>query len=123
MKNMKYQGNNMQHVCKCGLAAMILSVGVLPAFAQETETTEVPVKREAKAQKKYQMKEIKGKVVDAATGEVLAGVQVQAYNNGLYTAMTDDTGTFTISVPEFVTSLTAKLESYNMVRVALGKGD
>lgn len=123
MKNMKYQGNNMQHACKCGLAAMILSVGVLPAFAQEAETTEVPVKREAKAQKKYQMKEIKGKVVDAATGEVLAGVQVQAYNNGLYTAMTDDTGTFTISVPEFVTSLTAKLESYNMVRVALGKGD
>lgn len=123
MNNMKYQNNMMQRVCKCGLAAMIFSIGALPAFAQEAEAAEAPVKREAKAQKKYQMKEIKGKAVDAATGEVLAGVQIQAYNNGSYTAMTDDTGTFTISVPTFVTSLTAKLESYNMVRVPVGKSD
>ena len=120
MENMKYQKNNMQRVCKCGLAAMIFSIGALPAFAQEEAPEVAPVKKEAKAQKKYQMVEIKGKAVDAATGEVLAGVQIQAYNNGSYTAMTDDTGTYTISVPTFVTSLTAKLESYNMVRVPVG---
>ena len=104
MENMKYQKNNMQRVCKCGLAAMIFSIGALPAFAQEEAPEVAPVKKEAKAQKKYQMVEIKGKAVDAATGEVLAGVQIQAYNNGSYTAMTDDTGTYTISVPSFVTS-------------------
>lgn len=120
MNNMKYQNNNMQRVCKCGLAAMIFSLGVLPAFSQDAEAVEAaPVKKETKTTKTYPTREIKGKVVDAATGELLAGVQVQAYNNGRYTAMTDDTGTFTISVPEFVTSLSVNLQSYNMVRVPL----
>jgi len=122
MKNMKYQGNKVQRTIKCGFAAMIFSMGVLPVCAQDAETVAAPEAREAKAPK-YQMIEIKGKAVDAATGEVLAGVQIQAYNNKNYTSMTDDTGTFTISVPTFVTSLTAKLESYNMVRVPVGKGD
>jgi hypothetical protein len=51
MENMKYQKNNMQRVCKCGLAAMIFSIGALPAFAQEEAPEVAPVKKEAKAQK------------------------------------------------------------------------
>ncbi len=118
MKNMKYQSNKMQRVCQFGLAAMIFSMGVLPMNAQE-EAAPAPAKKEATAKKNYEMMEVKGKVVDAATGEVLAGVQVQAYNNGSYTAMTDETGTFSIKVPTFVTSLTAKLEGYNLVRFSV----
>lgn len=117
---MQDQNIKVQRVCKYGLAAMIFFMGILPAVAQEeADTTAAPVKREVKAQKKYPMVEVKGKVVDAATGQVLAGAQIQAYNNRLYTAMADEQGEFTISVPKFVTSLQAKLEGYNMARVAL----
>lgn len=121
MKNMQYQNINAQRVCKYGLAAMIFFMGVLPISAQEEVSAEAAdtVKREVKAQKKYPMVEIKGKVVDAATGLVLAGTQIQAYNNRFYTAMTDENGEFTISVPTFVTSLTFNLDGYNMSRVAL----
>ncbi len=118
MKNMQYTIKNMQRICQFGLAAMIFWVGTFPVNAQES--TDAPVQKEAKAKKEYRMTEVKGKVVDAATGDVLAGVQMQAYNNSSYTAMTDETGTFTIKIPDFVTSLTAKLEGYNMVRVAIG---
>ncbi len=125
MKNIQYQNKNMQRICQYGLAAMIFWMGTLPVQAQEEADVAAPVKKEAKAKAEYEMMEVKGRVYDAATGEVLAGVQLQAYNNASYTAMTDDKGVFTIKVPTFVTSVTAKLEGYNLVRAALGnaKGD
>ncbi len=87
--------------------------------AQE-EATAAPVKMEAAAKKTETLVEVKGTITDAATGEVLAGVQVQAYNNAKYTAMTDESGSYTIKVPTYVTSIVAKLEGYNMVRTAFG---
>lgn len=109
---------------KKGFAAMIFFMGVLPVMAQdevEAEVAEAPVKKEVKkVQKQYPMKEVKGKVVDAATGKALAGVQLRAYNNPYYTAMTDEDGSYTIKVPTFVTSLAANLEGYNLVRTPLG---
>lgn len=107
------------------LAALLL-LPALPAAAQEEEDgdsvvveTEVTAKRPVKAIKTYPMMEIKGKVVDASTGEGLGGVQLKSFNNAYYTAMTDEDGTYTISVPTFVTSITAVLEGYNLVQVPL----
>ena len=123
MKQIRLYSKNMLRVCKYGLTAAIFIMGALPMAAQDEadapagadELPAAPVKKEKK-QKTYPMMEISGTVFDAATGEGLAGVQVKSYNNSYYTAMTDSVGNYTIKVPTFVTSITASLEGYNLVR-------
>lgn len=120
-----YNSTNTQRICKYGLAAMMFFMGAsLPVLAQDEvssdeEVASAPVKKQAKPMKKYPMVEIKGKVVDAATGEALAGVKLHAYNNSNYTAMTDENGEYTISVPTFVTSIATEYEDYNTNRVSI----
>jgi TonB-linked SusC/RagA family outer membrane protein len=120
----------MQHFNKFGLtltslkfAALMFCLGTaLPVVAQEeaeTEEAAVAPRKKAKPVKKYPTIEVSGKVVDAATGEPLAGAQIQAYNNINYTAMTGEDGTFVINVPKFVTSLAVNLEGYNLNRTSL----
>lgn len=120
-----YLNNDMLRFCKAGIATMIFCVGVLPMSAQDDEE-ETEVVEEAPAPKKvkrdikrYPMMEITGKVIDASTGEPLAGVRVKSYNNSFYTAMTDEEGNYKISVPTFVTSLSASFEGYNISQVAI----
>lgn len=127
MKNMQsYNSALIQRVCKCGFTLAMFLLGTsLPAAAQDDATDEAsaeaaaPKKKAAKQAKQYPMVEVKGKVVDAATGEPLAGVQLQSFNNNRYTAMTDENGEYTINVPEFVTSITVQLEGYNQVRTSI----
>lgn len=117
----------MQHFNKFGIAALMFFLGTaLPVVAQdeaqdEEATEEVAAKpvKKAKEMKKYPTVEVKGKVVDAATGEPLPGAQIQAYNNMYYTAMADENGEFTINVPKFVTALSVKLEGYNLNNVSI----
>ena len=114
----------MQHFNKYGIAAFMFFLGTaLPAVAQDEvqeEVTEVaaPIKK-VKPAKTYLTIDVTGKVVDAVTGEPLAGVQLQAFNNKYYTAMTDENGAFTIQVPKFITALSARLEGYNLNNVSL----
>ena len=114
----------MQHFNKYGIAAFMFFLGTaLPAFAQDEvqeEVTEVaaPVKT-IKPAKTYPTVDVTGKVVDAVTGEPLAGVQIQAFNNKYYTAMTDENGEYTIKVPNFITALTVRLEGYNLNNVSI----
>ena len=82
------------------------------AFAQE------PANANAKA-KVVPTHAVTGKVVDAATGEVLAGAKIKAYNNSLFTAMTGEDGTFTINIPDYVKSLSTDLEGYVLNTEAL----
>ena len=127
MKNIQsYNSSEILRICKYGFAAMGFLLGALPVAAQEeaeadsqdgTEVVAAPKK--VNPAKKYPTIEVKGKVVDAATGEPLAGAQIQAYNNRNYTAMADENGNFTINVPKFVTSVVVKLEGYNLVQTAL----
>ena len=128
MKDMQsYNSSNILRICKYGFAAMVFFVGAIPVAAQDEadveETADAEVvaapRKVVKPTKKYPTIEIKGKVVDAATGEPLAGAQLQAYNNSNYTAMTDENGEYTIAVPKFVTSLAVKLDGYNLAQVAL----
>ena len=113
-------------VAKYALASMIFFAAASPVLAQD-ETEEVsavvaPLQEKSKKQKtvkKYPMKEVSGKVIDAATGEPLAGVKLKSYNNSYYTAMTNEKGEYTIKVPTFVTSITAELEGYNLVSSAI----
>lgn len=91
------------------------------AYAQEVNGTDTDMVADTVVSKKptkpaqpvYKMKEISGRVVDAATKQPIAGVRVQALNNRLYTAMTDEEGKYTVSVPEFVTSLYISTDDYS----------
>ena len=111
----------MQHFNKFGFAALAFFMGIaLPTVAQDEVGVDEGVemaapKRKAKPIKKYPTVEVCGTVVDAATGEPLAGVQIHAYNNKRYTAMTDEDGSYVINVPAFVTSLVMNLEGYNQI--------
>jgi len=116
----------MQHFNKFGFAAMAFFLGMsLPMSAQDDvdveEATEVVAapKKKVKSIKKYPTSEVKGTIVDAATGEPLAGVQIKAFNNKFYTAMTGEDGSYTINVPKFVTSLYIALEGYNDAQVSI----
>lgn len=116
----------MQHFNKIGLAALMFFAGTaLPIVAQEEADTEevaeatAAPRRQVKKAKQYPTFEVKGKVFDAATGEPLAGAQIQAYNNKNYTAMTDEDGVYVINIPKFVTSLAVRLDGYNLNQTAL----
>ena len=115
----------MQYINKIGFAAFAMFMGMaLPAASQDESAvqeieTVAPPKRKAKPVKKYPTIEVCGRVVDAATGEPLVGVQVMAYNNNRYTAMTDDDGYYVINIPKFISSLTMRLEGYNLTHVAV----
>lgn len=67
-------------------------------------------------------KDIKGVVTDAATGKPMPGVSIEAYGNKKYAAMTDDKGTYTISVPDYVSSLFFHVEGASSQQVAVGDG-
>ena len=58
---------------------------------------------------------ITGKVIDAATKEAIPGVRVEGFGNNRTTAMTGVDGTFTIKVPESVTSLYVSTPGYSSV--------
>ena len=62
---------------------------------------------------------VTGYVTDAALNTPMAGVKVQAYNISRHSAMTKEDGSFTIRIPEYVTSLTFSLDGCNTVVCAL----
>ena len=62
---------------------------------------------------------VTGYVTDAALGTPMAGVKVQAYNLSRHSAMTKEDGSFSIRIPEYVTSLTFSLDGCNTVVCAL----
>lgn len=62
---------------------------------------------------------VTGYVTDAALNTPMAGVKVQAYNISRHSAMTKEDGSFSIRIPEYVTSLTFSLDGCNTVVCAL----
>ncbi|MCQ2067623.1 MAG: SusC/RagA family TonB-linked outer membrane protein [Bacteroidaceae bacterium] len=62
---------------------------------------------------------VTGYVTDAALNTPMSGVRVQAYNNSRYSAMSKADGSYTIRIPEYVTSLTFYLEGCNTIVQAL----
>ena len=64
---------------------------------------------------------IRGKVTDAATGEPMQGVSVEAYGNSKYAAITDRNGRYRISVPDYVGSLFMRVEGSLPQQVSIGK--
>ena len=65
--------------------------------------------------------EFKGHVINAATGAPAEGVKVQAYNNPLFAAMTDENGDYTIKLPDYVSSLVFMGDGYSLVQQSIGR--
>lgn len=65
-------------------------------------------------------KDIKGTVTDAATGEPLAGVHVQAYGNPRYVTMTAKDGSYSLSIPDNVSSLYLYTEGMQSQQLSVG---
>lgn len=96
--------SNIKRLLPLGLFSTMLLVSA-PAFSQKGVEENTVV--------------VTGVVTDAALGTPMAGVKVTAYNNALHSAMTREDGSFTIKVPEYVSSLTFALEGCNTTVCAL----
>ncbi len=105
-------------------ALCLIALGMaMPAMAQDDWTDEDVAKapkRPKVEQEKYQLKVVKGVVLDEVTKKPLGGVQVKALGNSRYTAMSDDDGTFSIKVPTFTTSLYVYSQEFSAQQVAIG---
>lgn len=120
--------NILQTVLRVSLFAFALAAAPV-ALAQDEvgeEDAEQPVVK--KVVKKpvvptYEMKTVTGKVLDASTGEPVAAVRVQALNNPYYTALTEDDGSYSISVPTFVTALYISAPEYNGLQLGIAGGE
>ena len=87
-----------------GLAGLMILLSA-PVSAQSPETDNLVV--------------VTGIVTDAALGTPMAGVRVQAYNMSNRSAMTKEDGSYSIRIPDYVSSLTFSLEGCNTVVCAL----
>ena len=98
---------------------------VTNVYAQdETEEEEVAVKKAAKPKKEktYEMKEVRGFVVDDATGEPMGGVRIQALGLEKYSTLTEEDGTYKLSIPVFSDAVYVYAEGYNPLQVAVKDG-
>ena len=111
------------------LCTLALGLFTLPALAQsedeEEEEVETAIKQPQRkaVQANYPTVTLTGIVTDQATGKPLSGIQLQALGYVRYTAMTDEDGTFTISVPEFATALYVHAPEYASQQVAINTAD
>ncbi|MBP7984421.1 MAG: TonB-dependent receptor plug domain-containing protein, partial [Bacteroidaceae bacterium] len=64
---------------------------------------------------------VKGSVCDAATGDAIPGVIVEAYGNNKFSAMTDETGKYEVKVPHRTSSVMMRVDGYNIQQCAVGK--
>ena len=62
------------------------------------------------------MKTVTGKVVDAATKKPIAGVIVAVYGESRYSAMTDENGYYELQTPDYVNSVSMRVDGYQFVQ-------
>ena len=109
----------------CLCVAMLSSVGVLPAMAQDDNTENSGVAydkrkaQKAKEEKKYEMMEVSGRITDNATGDPMGGVRVQALGGERWSCLTEEDGSYKLSVPTFTTSLYVYAPDYQPLQLAI----
>ena len=108
----------------CFTALFCLCVTNVYAQDEIEEEEEVVVKKTAKPKKEktYEMKEATGFVVDDATGEPMGGVRVQALGLEKYSTLTDEDGSYKLSIPVFSDAVYVYAEGYNPLQVAVKEG-
>ena len=94
----------------CGLALGSMLLTSPAAYAAMPED---------KAEQTEQMVTVSGVAYDAATRTPLAGVRIAAHGNSKYSVMTNESGSYTLNVPEYVTLLDLTAPGYNLVQMAV----
>lgn len=94
----------------------------LSASAQE-EATGGAVSVKTRTVSKYSTRTVKGTVLDAATGNPIAGALVSAAEIQGYSALTGKDGSYVLSVPTFATALYITSPDHSPVRIGLMKGE
>lgn len=108
MKSIK----NYIHTLLCGIVAGGMLLGTPAVYAAIPEDN---------TQQTEKMTTVNGVVFDAATRTPLAGVRVAAHGNSKYSVMTDETGTYSLEVPEYVTLIDLQAPGYNLVQMAVSE--
>ena len=111
-------------LCFMALSCLCLT----SVYAQdEVEEEEVAVKKatKAKIEKTYEMKQVSGVVTDDATGEPMGGVRIQALGLEKYSTLSEEDGSYSLSIPVFSDVVYVYAEGYNPLQVAVkdGKAD
>ena len=102
----------------------------LAVFAQDDDTEDeedmdfLKPKRTLTVKKQYETRTVKGKVLDGATKQPLAGAIVRAETNiAGFSVLTDDDGKYELKVPLFASSLFISTPDHNPIRVGMAKGE
>ena len=125
---MKKKVNNtfLHKTLGISLCFMALScLCVTNVYAQdEVEEEDVVVKKitKEKKEKTYEMKEVKGFVTDDATGAPMGGVRIQALGLERYSTLTEEDGSYKLSIPVFSDAVYVYAEGYNPLQVAVKDG-
>ncbi len=88
----------------------------------EEEEVAVVAKKKVQAVKKYETRDVKGTVLDAATGAPVTGAIVKVTGVDGYSVMTNQQGEYTIKVPLFASSLYIGSTDFNSTILGLTEG-
>ena len=98
----------------------------LAVFAQDEEGDEESLDflkpKRTVTVKNYETRSVKGLVIDGATKKPIAGAIVRAADFDGYSVLTDDDGTYELSVPVFSSALYITTPDFNPVQMGLVKG-
>ena len=108
MKSIK----NYIHTLLCGIVAGGMLLGTPAVYAAMPEDN---------TQQTEKMTTVSGVVFDAATRTPLAGVRVAAHGNSKYSVMTDETGTYSLEIPGYVTLIDLQAPGYNLIQMAVSE--
>ena len=103
--------------CCCATGAMAQTDA-----EQEVADTVAAKPAKVKKEKTYEMKEVSGVITDDATGEAMGGVRVQAFGLEKYSTLTEEDGSYTLSIPVFSDAVYVYAEGYNPLQIAVEDG-
>ena len=114
-----------QRSFKTVLGLALLAMPLCASAQDDADGEAEPVKNRTivEKQKQYDTRTIRGRVMDAATQQAVAGAIVRADGLQGYSTLTEDDGTYELKVPVFVTALYVTSPDHNPVRQSLLSGE
>ena len=101
------------------LMAFPLSVVAQDDDIEEEDLIETIARKLTPKQKQYPTRLISGRVLNATTGQPIAGTIISADDVEGYSTLTEEDGTFKLKVPTFTTSVYVNMPDFNPVRLGL----
>ena len=101
------------------LMAFPLSVVAQDDDTEGEDLIETIARKLTPKQKQYPTRMISGRVLNATTGQPIAGTIISADDVEGYSTLTEEDGTFKLKVPTFTTSVYVNMPDFNPVRLGL----